>query len=149
MRIGGIEAGDAATGKTWRATLFPTAEQVDAESAELQLVPAGGLTGTGTIALYWGDAPAEQVNSTSGTLSVTFGHGQVQGTATAVPDELSGTFQSSSLVLNCAVPPSVLADAGGDPGPVPEPTDASMGVGVQDKDLITPFCASLRHLITP
>jgi hypothetical protein len=132
----------------WDLTLWPTPEQVEAESAEVPVVLERGVKGGGMITLYWaGGAPGEQLSATSGTVSVSFGHGQVQGTATAVPDELSGTFQSSSLVLNCAVPPSML-DAEGGPGPVPDP-NGSLSVSVQDKDLATPFCAALRHLVTP
>ncbi len=144
---------DATEKKVWDASLWPTAEQVQAESAEIQVVLGRGQMGGGTITLHpIGGTPADYVNATSGTVSVTFGHGRVQGTATAVPDELSATFQSSPLVLSCLVPPAMLADAGGlkdggtlgilDPG-------GSVWVGVDDTDLVTPFCAGLRHLITP
>jgi hypothetical protein len=148
LTVSGRDGGDASTWKMWDLTLWPTPEQIEAESAEVPVVVERGVKGAAMITLYWaGAAPGEQLGATSGTVSVTFGHGQVQGTATAVPDELSGTFQSSSLGLNCTVPLSML-DAGGAPGPVLDGA-GSLWVGLQDKDLVTPFCAGLRHLITP
>ncbi len=151
-----VDGRNATERRFCQITINLTAEQVEAETAEAQLGPGTDEHGGGEITSGPEDwTPEQLVRSTSGTVSVTFGQGQVQGTATAVPDELSGTFQSPSLGVGCLVTPAMLVDAGGtipDAGGAPTPitdSDASLWVGVQDTDLVTPFCATLRHLRVP
>jgi hypothetical protein len=146
LKFVGVDARDAQDSQSWNVRMLLTEPQVQAGSAEIQLVATGQAISEGQGEIWASYAPS---GASGGTLSVTFGQGQIQGTVTAVPDEMSATFQGS-IHVSCSVPPSML-DGGGFPegAGLSDADGGEVGVCVSDPNLESPPCAALRQLAAP